>query len=88
MKIWLTVAAVAALVLTSLGGFLIIKYGDARYEAGKASAVADNATKAETQSQKDNAAYERNARDSRKLSDADLDADLVDLGIMRPDSDR
>lgn len=88
MKIWLTVAAVAALVLTSLGGFLLVKYGDAKFDAGKATCVADTSVATQAQTKKDNAAYERNAHDSRNLSDADLDADLVDLGIMRHDSDR
>lgn len=88
MKTKYLISGIAALVLLSLGGFLIKTYGSAKYKEGKAFAERECiATNAE---QNQDVIRERNRveNETRNLSDSDINRELVDLGIMRPDEDR
>lgn len=87
MKAWI-ITTIAALVLTSLGGFLINRYGQARYDAGYASAKNDVAEATSEFLKHDANGTERIEHETHIMSDDDVDNSLRQLGIMRAQADR
>lgn len=87
MKTWL-ITVVAAGVLTALGGFLLTRYGDARYDAGYAKAKNDVADIDTTTAAEDMSEFERIEDETNSMPLTDVDTDLLRLGIMRNDTDR
>lgn len=82
------IICVAALVISGLGGFLILRYGQARYDEGVKFQKAEQATaqiKASTEEQKN---LESVSHETEKLDDPAVDRALSDLGIMRQPADR
>lgn len=76
-----------ALGLTALGGFLITRYGDARYDAGYNKATAES-TAADVQA--GNTArneLESIQNETYNLDSSDIDKQLIELGIMRGPAD-
>lgn len=90
MKTWhiVLIAVVATAVLTSLGGFLILKYGESNKDVGKANCEATQAKTQVVETVKAVKAKERVDNETKSMSDDDIDRDLVRLGIMRDDEDR
>lgn len=87
MKTWL-ITIVAAGVLIALGGFLITRYGDARFDAGYAKAKNDVADAIAATAAEDISEFERIEDETNAMPLPDVDADLVRLGIMRAPDDR
>lgn len=71
-------------VLAAALGLTIWAYGGARFEAGELSCKADAATAAITAGNESAANLDKVMNETARMSDADVDADLVQLGIMRP----
>lgn len=87
MKTWI-ITTVATVVLMGLGGLLIHKYGEARFEAGEASArteCSDSVLKSVNDGAKE---FERIQNETQNLDDISIDNELYKLGIMRTHSDR
>ena len=83
-RVLLLSVSLAAVVLLGLGGFLIHKYGSAKYAEGKSNCEAAQLQVAADTANKDRAAFDR--IQGRKIDD--LDRAGAALGIMRPDEDR
>jgi len=87
MKSWI-ITIIAALVIYGLGGFLITRYGQARYDAGYLAAgkeQADAQDQADADARKD---FDNVSRETNALDDAGVDRELRALGIMRQPEDR
>lgn len=79
---------IAAGVLITLGGFLIWRYGEAKDEAGYIRGISEAnvaASKASSEAARD---LEKEQNETAKIKDADIDAELISLGVMRPDHHR
>lgn len=90
MKTWqiVLISVLAASVLTALGGFLIVKYGDTSEDVGK---VKCEAAQVKTEIREVIKYVKVKAdveKETAKMSDPAIDADLDNLGIMRDDADR
>ena len=82
------ILGIAALVIIVAFGLTVNWYGDSRYEAGELSCKADAATAAITAGNESAAQLDKVTNETARMSDADVDADLVRLGIMRQPADR
>lgn len=78
------VIIVAAAGIVALSGFGLWLYGQARYDAGHNQCQADAATAAIAAGNESAAHLDKVTNETARMSDADVDADLVQLGIMRP----
>lgn len=77
----------AAAILIVLGGFLLLRYGKARYNEGYLKAHSQCIENAVEHAGKAAKELRRIQNETKKLSDTDVDDDLLDLGIMRNDTD-
>ena len=83
----LLLLSLAAVVITSLGGFLLVRYGKAKYEAGALACQLDK-TEAYAKRLKDgNVIIRQGRREQEVFSDSDIDRELKRLNVMREDSD-
>lgn len=78
------ILGIAVLVFAAALGLTIWAYGGAKYEAGELSCKADAATAAITAGNESAAQLDKVTNETARMSDADVDADLYRLGIMRP----
>ena len=78
------VLGIAALVIIIAFGLTVRWYGNARYDAGELSCKADAATAAITAGSESAKQLDKVTNETARMSDTDVDADLVRLGIMRP----
>ena len=76
------------LVIAAGLGLAIWLHGNARFDAGKKSCLADHATAAVTAGNEAAADLEKTEHETRNMSDDDVDRDLRNLGIMRDANDR
>jgi hypothetical protein len=75
----------AAGVITSLGGFLIVRYGDARYQAGVLAGQLEQATTQAQTATQDASNFKRIENETKQMEPSAIDRDLLRLGIVRPD---
>jgi len=76
--------AIAGFVLVAAFGLTVWAYGNARFTAGELTCKADAATTAVTAGNESASNLDKVTNETAHMSDADVDADLVQLGIMRP----
>ena len=77
-----------AVVLVSLGYFLIKSYGSAKFDAGKSEGISLCNVANVEQGNKARQKLERNIDETKKIPDSGLDAELAFIGILRPLNDR
>lgn len=87
MKVWV-IYVVAAVVILGLGGFLLTRYGQARYDAGYSAAGKDQADAQDTADADAKKDIENAERETNNLDDPGVDRELRGLGIMRQPTDR
>jgi hypothetical protein len=77
----------AAVVIISLGGFLLVRFGSAKYNEGFNVCQLEQ-SQAYSKRLKDGNVIMRQGRHEQEIkSDSDIDAGLRAAGIMREDSD-
>lgn len=86
MPNWVWILAVGGII--ALGGFLIDRFGDARYDAGVADERAMHSTSNANANETARQNRERIAEDEAKIPDSDLLDTVRQLGILRPQSAR
>ena len=86
-KIAFYCVTIAALVLITLGGSLIWGYGKSKYNEGYSKANAEASEAAIKESKISSARLERIKRETKNISDPDIDGVLLDFGIMRSHAD-
>lgn len=79
---------IAGFVIVVAFGLTIWAYGNAKFDAGELSCKADAATTAVTAGNESAANLDKVMNETARMSDADVDADLRQLGIMRQPSSR
>lgn len=82
------VLGVSALVIMAALGLAIWLHGNARFDAGEKSCLAEQATASVTAGNDTAKNLERRAHETHNMDDGDVDRDLHDLGIMRDANDR
>lgn len=81
------ILGIAALTIIAALGLTVWLHGNARYAEGKADCVAEQATIATDAANNATKNLEKRRNETNRLSDADVDAGLSDLGIMRQPTD-
>ena len=82
------IITIAALIIFGLGGVLIWKFGEAKDEAGYNRAIAESNAAASHAANQSSRNLERVINDTHHMSQNDINADLLDLGVMRNAEDR
>lgn len=78
----------AAGVMIALGGFLIMRYGSAQFDAGYNKAQSEYNIAAAAAGNEAARNLERIDHETRQMDETAIDADLRSLGIMREPHDR
>ena len=82
------VLGIAAVIIIAAFGLAIWGYGNARYDEGTKTCQADAATAAIIAGNESSKQLDKVMNETARMSDADIDDDLRNLGIMRPDAVR
>jgi hypothetical protein len=82
------IVIVVALVLSSVVGYLVYNHGAARFAAGKSQCEAQNNAAQAVEIDQARQITERANNVSKKIATTDLDAKLLSIGILRPNSHR
>ena len=85
MKLYLIAGAAVVIVAFSA---LIKFYGVAQYKSGQNACIAENNAQIVEVTKKTQSTRIKHEKNALKIPDSDLDAELITLGIMRPESAR
>lgn len=77
------ILGITVLVFAAALGLTIWAYGGARFREGELTCKADQATAAIIAGNESSANLDKVINETSRMSDADVDADLYRLGIMR-----
>lgn len=81
------ITGIAGLVILAVIGLLLYLYGNARESIGKSELIAENAVNNQVKTKESKKKLEKIQRETHFMSDADVDRELYELGIMRSESD-